>query len=419
MNSTGSASKRHSRFGIFLLAILLASVIQFGPFDRCFVQTAVAVSDKGNGGDLDGDGDIDIDDVALFSDKCLKKRWDAVDWCQWLDQGAHVDKDNKEKCQSFLEGLYDFLVEYFLCDEQEPSDPAQLVMNRKDFPTRMVLGDDGILYVCDNRVNQVVMFDVVAYFQQDPATGEDVIIDVVLIDQGRISVAEGPLGIALDADGNIYVGSSVRHNVEVYSPAGTLLRVIGQNQIEMPNDLDFDLAGNLYVVDSKWNIVRVYNPAGEQIRIISDGSMKYPSAVEVAYRPSLGKEEIFVADQGNYAIKVFDTNGTLLRSFGRRVSGGMFGGSWEWKGRFANLQALQMDSFERLHVLDCYVNTVQILNPNIPGGYGDGIFYDSYGWRGSEEGFLKTPLDIALVEMFGRSIVANYGNKRIEVMTLP
>ncbi|MHC4742196.1 MAG: NHL repeat-containing protein [Planctomycetota bacterium] len=419
MNSTGPKSKRGRHFGILLLALLLALSVRIGPLGDFFLKTAVAVSDKGKGGDLDEDGDIDIDDVVLFSDKCLKKRWDAVDWCQWIEQGAHVDKDNKEKCESFFEGLHDFLVEYFLCDEHEPSEPAKLVNNRKDFPTRMALGDDGILYVCDNRVNQVVMYDVFAVIEDDPVTGEEIILDVILSDRGRISVGQGPLGIALDADGNIYVGSSGRHNVEVYSPSGQLLRIIGQDQIEMPNDLDFDLAGNLYVVDSKWNIVRVYNPAGEQIRIISDGNMKHPTAVEVAYRPSLGREEVFVADQKNHAIKVFDPNGTLVRSFGTRIRGGMFGGNWKWKGRFADLQALEMDSAERLHVLDCYINTVQILNPDVPGGYGDGIFYGSYGWRGSEEGLLKTPLDVALIELFGRAVVANYGNKRIEIMAVP
>lgn len=414
MRSKSLTPQRRSRIEIVLYVFILLAFFEFGPIN-CITCAYAAKEDVS---DIDLDGDTDIDDIAMFSNKCLKKQWDAVDWCLWIQNGGHMDKDNKDKCDQYLEALYDFIVEYFACDSAPQREPAQLVTSRRDYPTRMKFGDDGILYVCDRQVNQVVMFEVIAEINEDPDTGLETISNVRLEEIGRISGLDQPLGIAVDRQGNIYVGNAGKHNVEVYSPDGLLLQTIGDGEIEMPNDMDFDLAGNLYVVDSKWNMVRVYGPAGEQIRTISDGKLKHPSSVEVAYRSLLDKEEVFIADKGNYVVKVFETDGSYVRKFGRRVGSSMFGGA-KWKGRFENIQAMEMDSQERLHVLDCYVNTVQILNPDVPGGSGLSIFYNSYGWRGTEPGMLKTPLDVTLIEVFGTSAVSNYGNQRIELISLP
>lgn len=404
-------TQRRLRFWLPLVAITAIIAIKLAPLPNT-PEKAFAGAGKD---DWNADGVIDIEDLRLFSEAHVDVDWQTVDWCQWL-------KEPNKKHKHMGQELKQFTSEYFSCTPPHPvHQPAKLVNNRKDYPTRMVFADDGVLYVCDNRTDEIVLFECIAEMGADPVTGEDLVADVELKEISRIGGLDKPLGIGLDADGNIAVGNSKRRNVEVYSPDGTLIRTIGQGEIEVPNDLDFDLAGNLYVVDSKWNLVRVYDySTGKQLRTITDGNMKFPSAIEVVYRPSIDKEEVFIADKGNHVIKVFDTEGTFLRSFGARVrKGGMMGTNWYWRGRFDDLQAIEMDSQGRLHVLDGVVNVVQILNPDIPGGFDTQIYYGSYGWRGSEPGFLKTALDFALIEIFGRSAVANYGNKRIELLTIP
>ncbi|MHC4221131.1 MAG: NHL repeat-containing protein, partial [Planctomycetota bacterium] len=194
--------------------------------------------------------------------------------------------------------------------------------------------------------------------------------------------------------------------------------------IEMPSDLAFDNAGKLYVVDSKKNTIWVFNPNGAVIRSIGkagtgDGQFDFPIALEIAYRVDsngLPITELFVADRGHYLIHVFDLDGNFKRSFGEPVNQSMMGG-WRWQGKFVKLQGLAMDSDDNLHVLDCYTNKVQMLDPNT------GAYRDSYGDLGTEEDKLSLPFDIMIdvneiPDGNDISIITDTGKERIEAYTI-
>lgn len=341
-------------------------------------------------GDLDHDGDIDLDDLEIFSWKWLDKDWREVDWCQWI-------ADN-HKIRKHLKGLYDFILDQFGCDEppEPPVDPLE-VRNANNYPVRLAWGLDRRLYVTDPRVGSVFIYDA----------------NIAVI--GELKGLSGPLGIALDALDNIYVGNDGRDNVEVYSPWGDKIATIGDGTIKMPNDLAFDRASNLYVVASRNNLVHVFDIDGNPLGAIGEGELSFPTAIEIAYYiDETGQEigEVYVADQGHFLIKVFGLDGELLRSFGGEVFeqwSGMMGKKWVWQGKFVKVQSLIMDDLGRLHVLDSYIDKVQILNPET------GAYLGYYGEKGSELGQLKVALDIAINEI-GEVAVANYRNKRVEVI---
>jgi DNA-binding beta-propeller fold protein YncE len=169
-----------------------------------------------------------------------------------------------------------------------------------------------------------------------------------------------------------------------------------------------DLNDNLYVADSKSNVVWVFASDGTHLRTIRNGGLKSPMAVEISYHSGIG--ELFVADKGNYLVKVFNLQGNLLRSFGGfPTKGGMMGTTWNWEGKFISLQSLAVDAQGDLHALDIYMNKIQILNPVT------GAYIADYGEYGTGPGQLKLPLDI-IINNAGEVIVANFDNRRVEVI---
>jgi DNA-binding beta-propeller fold protein YncE len=346
---------------VLLLAPLCLSVVLGG---SCF--------DDGNGSH---DDTVDLDDLAAYSQNELGRDWQTVDWCDWL-ANPPSDPDG-------LRELRLFVASYFSCD----SDPLAIA-NANHYPTRLTWGVDAQrLYVSDADANSVFIYD----------------NQIELL--GELKNLGTPLGVAVDPLGNIYVGNNEFDNVEVYDADGLKTATLGSGIVLMPNDLALDADGNLYVADSLANLIWVFDPAtGQVLRSIGSGQLLFPSALAIA------GIELFVADQSNHQVKVFDLDGNLLRSLGSEATQGMIG--YRWQGRFVRLQSLAVDAAGRLHALDSQMSVIQILDAL------DGAYLDSYGTRGTAEGELNLPLDIALND-YGELAVANTRNHRIELLTPP
>jgi hypothetical protein len=351
-------------------------------------DAAMAASDA----DFNHDGEVTIEDLQLFSLKVFGLNWEDVDWCLWAEQQGDEAKEADE--------LFDFIRDFLGCDviPPEPNEPPTPPV----YPTRLTWGPEGRLYVCDDRAGSIIIYEV-----EQSNDFADPNLPIPITPVKELKGLDRPLGIAVDSSGNIYVGSNGRDCVEVYNQAGEKTKVIDPGYLKMPNDIVFDDDGNLYVVDSIANTIVVYDPEGNRIRLITDGLMDFPTTITIGYvDDGLGNfsGELYVGDMGNFKIKVFDLEGNYLRSFGGKK------GSWGgWEGKFVKIQSLALDDFGQLHVADCYMNRVQILNP-ITGGY-----LGFYGELGSLPGQMRVPLDIE-VNSVGQVAVANYGNKCVEVI---
>jgi DNA-binding beta-propeller fold protein YncE len=257
------------------------------------------------------------------------------------------------------------------------------------YPTRLFWAPDGRLYVSDAQSGSVFVYE------RRPG----------LTQVGRYRKLLKPLGIALGPNGALYVGDDGKDRVEVYDPEGTIIRTIGDGSILMPNDLAFDATGDLYVVDSKSNEIQVYDPiSGALLRTIGAGELRFPVALEIS------GQEIFVADQRNAQIKVFDLQGNLLRALGGFVGQGSLG--YSWKGKFVHLQSVAIDSAGRLHALDTQQGLIEVLDATT------GAFITSYGVKGTGPGQLSMPLDIDINDA-DETAVSDAGNRRVEILSVP
>lgn len=266
-------------------------------------------------------------------------------------------------------------------DDTTPVVPQSglMVQHAMQYPTRLAVAPNGQIIVTDARVGSAFIYT-----------------DKLLL-AGEIKGIEGALGVAVSADGTIYVGSAKTQSVEVFSAKGVKLATIGAGEVKMPNSLAFDAAGNLYVADSRSNVVKVFATDGKQLSTIGAGQLLFPAAVTVV------GDELFVADQGNFRVVVFDLEGSMLREFGEAVE--EF--SADWQGRFVKVQGLAVDAEGRIHVADSYLNTVQVFSAST------GAFVSSYAEPGS--GLLTLPLDIAITAK-GQVIVANTESQRVEAI---
>lgn len=266
-------------------------------------------------------------------------------------------------------------------------------------PVRVAQGPDARIYVSETGAGDVFIYS------------KD------LAPVGQLRGVNRPLGLAVDAQGRIFVGSAGGQHIRIYSPDGDLMGVFAEGQTRMPSDMTFDLAGNLYVADSLLDGILVFDTGFSLLRTIGssgsgDGQLRFPSSVAVAYRLDGAHQptgEVFVADQGNFRVQVFDLNGNFLRKMGSQTYKGM--SSYYWEGYFNTVQSLQVDDLYRLHAADCYMNLVQILdaqNGSYLGSYGD-----AFGMFGTTNGSLTLPLDIQ-INTTGVVVVANYGGSRIE-----
>jgi DNA-binding beta-propeller fold protein YncE len=272
---------------------------------------------------------------------------------------------------------------------------------------------------------RITLADTGDYLVTDPRVGSVFYLDPDLVPQLELKGLSKPLGVAVDSKGNLLVGNDGKDNIEVYGyDNGNPLNVFGSDQVQMPTAITIGPGGEIYVTDSRSHRVWVYDADYKFLRSIgTPGSgkegLKFPVDCEVAEVEIAGQMhyEVFVADQGNNRIQVYDTSGNWLRSITFEGTDGQncnwFTGVCEIPGAppFIRLQALHLDSTGRLHVLDKFSAAVVMLDPE------DGTFLGTYGQYGEGTGNLSVPQDV-VVSGANTAVVTAGDGDRIEIFDL-
>jgi len=263
--------------------------------------------------------------------------------------------------------------------------------NRIGQPLGIAVSDDGNrVYVADNLQNAVFIFD----FERKAF--------------GKIDGIAQPVGVALDADENVYVAAAPVKMIVKYDRSGKRLGEITDPALERPTGLAIDRANKrLYVVDTvtakgKSPSVKVFGLDGKMTGQINYDTAGAPGAfVYPTYAHVDAKGNLYVTDTFNGRVQQFDVNGKFLKSFGQ------LGDAW---GNFDKPKGIATDSFGNLYVVDTGWSNVQIFNPN-----GQVLLF--FGGRGDTPGFLGNPTSIA-IDKRNRIYVGDYFGHRIEVYDL-
>jgi hypothetical protein len=133
------------------------------------------------------------------------------------------------------------------------------------------------------------------------------------------SIGPGLRALRHGSDGKYYLLASPNVGIAVFDSKEKQLTVIGappasadkaaRSPIAFGEDCDVDAQGNLYVADRGYNLVNVFSPAGTLLR-----SIQYNSPTSLAALPD--GEVAVTSPRGLHLVTVFGNTGRVVREFG-------------------------------------------------------------------------------------------------------
>ena len=285
-------------------------------------------------------------------------------------------------------------------------------------PRGVAVDADGTVYVADyenHTIRKITSAGVVTTLAGSPDTEGNA------DGTGAAARFRGPMGVAVDATGTVYVADSGNRSIRKITTAGavTTLRLSG-TPLSDPRGIVVDSTGTIYVGDFRSHTVRAITPTGTVSTLagqtskpgISDGAgaaaaFHYPSGVAIDTSGAL-----YVADTENDTIRIVTRGGTVTTLAGLPDRTNSVDGTGA-DARFEDPFGTAVDLNGNVYVADGGAHTIRKVTPagvvttlaGSPGSFGsaNGLgpaarFYSPYG---------------VAVDGAGNVYVADSGNKTV------
>lgn len=167
--------------------------------------------------------------------------------------------------------------------------------------------------------------------------------------------------------------------------------------LNSPHDVAVNSLGHIYVVDSDNSRIQVFDQNGNIIRTwgrrgVLPGMFDRPSGIAID-----ASGNIYIADSGNHRIQKFDMSGALIA---------YWGGYGKSAGQFWNPTAISIADNGNVYVADQWNHRIQVFRS-------DGTFITQWGSYGAGNGQFNNPTYIA-IDRVGNVYVADHNNSRVQ-----
>ncbi len=215
---------------------------------------------------------------------------------------------------------------------------------------------------------------------------------------------DGPMGMAINAMGDVYVTDEGSNRVQKFTAGGGFLAQWGtfgfaEGQFTYVGRVAVDALGSVYVCDPNL-LIQKFSENGAFIikwgKIgAGDGEFDGPSAIAVDAYGS-----VYVVDRYHCRVQKFTSTGGFVGKWGTRGAG---------DGQFMNPAAIAVAPSGHVYVVDPGNSRVQEFGP-------DGDFIRKWGSLGKGDGQFAGPMGVA-VDRSGSVYVADTNNNRVQVFT--
>ena len=203
-----------------------------------------------------------------------------------------------------------------------------------------------------------------------------------------------PISLALD-DEHLYIADSKLQKVFIVKRDSKSFTTI--SNFKRPTSLALDpIKQHLYVSDTIDHNIKIFSTNGDLIRIIGnrgdeEGEFNYPSHI------TLNDKLLVVNDTMNFRIKIFNKEGAHQSTFGKQGDA---------SGYLTQSKGVAIDSDGNIYVADALANRIQIFSQS-------GDFLLEFGQTGNKPGEFSMPTGLAIWD--DRIYVADSYNQRIQV----
>lgn len=242
---------------------------------------------------------------------------------------------------------------------------------------------------------------------------------------------KGPLGIAVDSTGNVYVADTGNHSIRKITSVGVVTTFAGSAgnsgnsdgtgtaaRFAEPNGVAVDGAGNLYVADTANNTIRKITAAGVVTTMAGTaGSVGFTNGTGTAARFTVPFDvavdsagNVYVSDHGNHVVRKITAAGVVTTLAGSGTAGSTNGTGTAASFRYPS--GISVDSAGNVYLADTDNHLIRKISPagEVATAAGKGQPGSSDG-TGTAAAFFN-PKDVT-VDGSGNVYIADRGNHTI------